>query len=80
MPCRWLGFDHIFLTDNGSGNGPDMIQQLKSEFPDSFLTLRSEAAPRAQMKTYAWCAEEQREHYNWMAFFDLDEYLIIQNG
>jgi hypothetical protein len=33
----------------------------------------------AQLKVYAWCAEEQRERFNWLAFFDMDEFLVIRD-
>ena len=75
---RWLGVEHVFLIDNDSRDGPAMIEQLDSEFDSSFLTLRSELMPHAQMKAYAWCAEEQRAHYNWLIFADLDEFLAVQ--
>lgn len=77
--CRWMGVNHIFLTDNNSEGGKAMVEQLKLEFPPSFLTLQVEELEHAQMKHYAWCAEEQRDKYNWMGFFDLDEFLYV-NG
>ena len=53
---------------------------LWSHFPPSFLTLRQEAAAHAQMKVYAWCAETQRARFNWLAFFDLDELLVLRGS
>jgi hypothetical protein len=78
--CRWLGVDHVFLTDNDSSRSAWIISTLASDFPSSFLTLRRDATPKAQLKTYAWCAEEQRAAFNWMAFFDMDEYLVVRQG
>lgn len=74
-----MGVDHVFLTDNNSEGGKDMVKQLRSEFPPWFLTVQIEEMEHAQMKHYAWCAEEQRDKYNWIGFFDLDEYLYV-NG
>ena len=74
-----MGVSHVFLTDNNSQGGKDMVEKLKSEFQPSFLTLQVEEMEHAQMKHYAWCAEEQRGKYNWMGFFDLDEFLYV-NG
>ena len=65
--------DHVFLTDNDSEDGDWLISVLAREFAPSFLTLRQEDTPKSQLKVYAWCAEEQRAKYNWLAFFDLDE-------
>lgn len=75
---QWLGVDHVFLTDNDSHNSDDVIATLSRAFPSSFLTVRKETTPRAQLKAYAWCAEEHRLSYNWMAFFDVDEYLVLR--
>jgi hypothetical protein len=77
-PCRWLGVDHVYLTDNGSKEFRAMSASLSAAFPQSFLTLRSDTYERAQLKVYSWCAETLRESYNWLAFFDLDEYLVMR--
>lgn len=70
--------DHVFLTDNNSTNAEDTIATLTAAFPSDFLTVREERMPKAQLKAYAWCAEEHRLSYNWMGFFDLDEYLVLR--
>ena len=51
---------------------------MSDAFPADFLTIREERMPKAQLKAYAWCAEEYRLQYNWMAFFDMDEYLVLR--
>jgi hypothetical protein len=78
--CSWLGVQHIFLTDNDSNNSKQALKQLGNEFPADFLTIRHETLPRAQLPVYAWCAEEQRGHFNWLAFFDVDEFLAVRSG
>lgn len=55
------------------------MEQLEKDFPETFLTMRVDEAERTQMKTYAWCVEEQRTHFNWIAFFDIDEFLVIRD-
>jgi hypothetical protein len=70
--------DHVFLTDNNSRDSLAMHGRLRKLFPDYFLTIRNELEPRAQLKTYAWCAEELRAMYNWIAFVDIDEYLVLR--
>jgi Glycosyl transferase family 2 len=77
--CRWLGFDHVFLWDNNSVDGEQQRSVLSRAFPRSFLSLYSEREPQGQLKVYAWCAEEQRASYNWVAFFDLDEFLVLRD-
>ena len=70
--------DHVFLTDNGSADITGIKLALWSHFPPDFLTLREEPMSNGQMKVYAWCAETQRARFNWLAFLDLDEYLVFQ--
>lgn len=71
---------HIFLTDNGSEGGEALLKELSQVFPAEFLTLRTDTYEHAQLKTYAWCAEEHRHRFNWMAFLDMDEFLVLQDG
>lgn len=78
MCYRWLGVDHIFLTDNNSSSGEEARERLAAAFPSSFLSLHSEMEPRAQLKVYAWCAEEHRASYNWLAFLDVDEFIVLR--
>ena len=75
---RWLGVDHVFLFDNDSNN-KTILQQLRGEFSRHYLTISEVSQPHAQLPVYAQCIEEQRAHFNWIAFFDLDEYLVIRD-
>jgi hypothetical protein len=72
--------DHVFLTDNNSKDAKGIITTLTTTFPSEFLTIIEERRPKAQLKAYAWCAEEQRMHYNWIAFFDMDEFLVLRGN
>lgn len=72
--------DHIFLTDNNSEGGGALLEGLAGMFSSTFLTLRTDTYEHAQLKTYAWCAEEHRHSFNWMAFLDMDEFLIVHSG
>jgi hypothetical protein len=75
---RWLGVDHIFLTDNNSTSSEADRLFLSDNFPESFLTVHSESEPRGQLKVYAWCAEEHRRSFNWAAFLDIDEFIVLR--
>lgn len=77
---RWLGVEHIFLTDNGSQDADHMLAALSHEFPASFLTLSSDPRPKAQLPVFAKCIEEERSNFNWMGFFDVDEFLVVRNS
>lgn len=74
-----MGVDHIFLTDNNTTDGVAQREVLQASFPRAFLTLRNELYQQGQLKVYAWCAEEQRAAYNWLAFIDVDEFIVLRD-
>lgn len=78
--CRWLGVDHVFLFDNASSDRGAQVARLRAAFPGAWLTVRVELQQYGQLKSFAWCIEEQRANFNWLAFFDLDEYLLIRRA
>ena len=76
--CRWLGFDHIYLTENRSERP---IRLGIMDFINSgFVTYTTQKTPHAQIKTYHKCLLEHRTKYDWMAFFDADEFLLLREG
>jgi hypothetical protein len=60
----------------GMANGSAAEQRVSR----LYLTIQQERMTKAQLKIYAWCAAEQRENYNWIAFFDLDESLVLRDA
>lgn len=45
---------------------------------DGFLKLDSNQDPHAPLAFYETCVSEQKLNYNWMAFLDLDEFLVVR--
>jgi hypothetical protein len=80
MACRWLGVDRVFLTENAADPEMELVGSpaLEKFIKDGFLHLETEAQPYAQIKVYDKCIREQRQNYNWIAFFDLDEFLVVR--
>jgi hypothetical protein len=80
MVCRWLGVDRVFLTENAADPEKDLVGSpaLETFIKDGFLQLESDAKPYAQIRVYNKCIREQRLHYNWIAFFDIDEFLVVR--
>ena len=74
--CRWLGFDHILLTENNSIN--PIGEHIRDFIDSGFVTYRTETKDHAQLAIYAWCIREQRDRFNWIAFVDADEFLVIR--
>eukprot|EP00892_Ulva_mutabilis_P000848 jgi/Ulvmu1/10764/UM068_0054.1 len=74
---RWLGVDHVYLTENAPTVPERMRADLRDFVSDGFLTLATEPIPRAQTKVYYDCMSSHYHKHNWLAFFDMDEYLVI---
>jgi hypothetical protein len=75
--CRWLGVDHVYLTEN-TDKSESLREELENFAPPEFLTYRQESEPHAQMKVYGHCLAEHKHKHNWMAFLDADEFLVIR--
>lgn len=76
--CRWLGVEHIFLTENTRSPSAKLKAQLRDFVDSGFLTHGVETADKAQMKVFYDCALQNAQDYNWLAFFDVDEFLILR--
>ena len=67
-----LGFNHIFLYDNNDNNGEYIEDVIPKEIRKNFISII-----RPQMAAYYDCYEKNNLFYDWIAFFDVDEYLIL---
>jgi hypothetical protein len=72
--------DRIFLTENSPEPAADLVESpvFKRYRADGFVQLETEPEPHAQIKVYRKCLREHGSAYNWMAFFDLDEFLFVR--
>ena len=75
--CRWLGVDKVLLTENDET--PTLERDLADFIESGFLDYRLDPRPHAQQLVYDDCITEHRDQYNWMAFFDLDEFLVVRD-
>ena len=75
--CRWLGVQHVYLTENAAEPSPDMLLQLADFVDSGFITYTTEGVARAQTKVYYDCMRQHYHKHNWLAFFDIDEYLVL---
>ena len=77
-----LGFDHIYLCDNSSNDDVDKI--LKNEYNDkvTIIDIRSKETIKSFNTYYHPTLFTSLYNifnfkYDWLCFFDLDEYLIL---
>jgi hypothetical protein len=79
---RWIGVDKVFLTDNAPKSALNVSllgsPALGKFTENGFLQLDTESKPHAQLAVYQKCILNHARKYNWMAFFDLDEFLVVR--
>ena len=74
-----LGFNHIFIYDNNDINGEKLEEVINENVKEDFVTIiniRGHIGP--QMDSYFDCYEKNNLIYDWLAFFDMDELLILK--
>lgn len=73
-----LDFDKIILYDNNSLN-EDKLSDVIGDYIDSgFVDVIPYAGKQCfQVKAYNDCLKKYHKSYNWIAFFDLDEFLTF---
>lgn len=69
----------MYLTENIQRNEVSHAASLKDFTDSGFLTLGLERRPYRQKGIYQLCIEEHASQHNWMAFLDLDEFVILRN-
>ena len=76
--CRWLGVDKIGLIDNNA-NVTAAIADILAPFIESgFVDLEAWGNDTpAQREAFNRCFQKFKDSYDWVAFFDADEYLML---
>jgi len=77
-----LGFNHIFLYDNNDINGEKIENIISNEIKQNYISVINYRGFRGnyggpQMAAYYDCYEKNNLFYDWIAFFDVDEYLEL---
>ena len=73
-----LGFDKIFIYDNNHDGEEHFEDVLQSYIDEGFVEItdfRNKEA--AQLSAYNDCYEKHNDEYDWIAFFDFDEFLTL---
>ena len=75
---KQLGFDKIFIYDNNYDGEEHFEDVLQSYIDDGFVEIinyRNRAY--CQLQAYQECYDNHGKEYDWIAFFDFDEYLTL---
>ena len=73
-----IGFDKIFIYDNNHDGEEHFEDVLQSYIDDGFVTIidcRNKEA--AQLSAYNDCYSKHNKEYDWIAFYDFDEFLTL---
>jgi hypothetical protein len=82
---RWIGFQKFYIYDNNStqdmrGVLSDYIQNGLVEHYITFGTKSSNYEATPQHVAYRACIDSHRSKHQWLAFFDVDEFLLLRDA
>lgn len=69
-----IGFDHIYVCDN---NSKEKISDVVNNENVTILDYRN--ISNVQTTAYTKCYKQYQKQYDWIAFIDIDEYIILDN-
>ena len=75
-----IGYDKIFLYDNNDINDEKFEEVIKSEIDSGFVSIINyrgykNSKIRTQFEAYQNCYKNNNHKYQWLSFFDFDEFL-----
>ena len=75
-----LGYNHIFIYDNNDVKGEKIEDVLQKEIDEGFISIINYRGNRnqPQFKAYVSCYKKNNKNYDWLSFFDVDEFLEIK--
>ena len=75
-----LGYNHIFIYDNNDINGESLEEVIKSEIEKGFVTIINIRGQKKkpQFRVYIDCYGKNNKIYDWLSFFDTDEFLELK--
>ena len=77
---KLLGFDKIIIFDNNDLNDEKLEDVLKEYIKSKFIEIIDiRGFISVQLPVFNFCYQKYNKLYDWIAFFDFDEYLYINN-
>lgn len=74
-----LGADNILLYDNNDIDGEYPQQVIGDYISDGFVIYEdARGKHRFQLEAYSECYEKYKNEYDWIGFFDVDEFLELR--
>jgi hypothetical protein len=78
--CRWLGVDKVFLRENGENVPAHLVTATQKHVDSGFLDLGTVPGAKHpnQNRWNNRCSQsDMAGAFSWIAFIDLDEFLIL---
>ena len=76
-----LGYNNIFLYDNNNKNGENFSDVISDYIVDGFVKIIDyrDRSPNTnpQVDAYRDCYSRNNKLYDWLSFFDMDEFLEL---
>ena len=78
---KTLGVSHICIFDNNDKDGERFESVIQDYIDDGFVTVIDYRGKKVcQLLAYQDCWDRYRREYDWIMFFDCDEFLEIIDG
>ena len=76
-----LGFNKIIIFDNNDIEGENFEEVLKDYIQNKFVDIIDiRGISAVQLPTFNYCYQKFQKQFDWIAFFDFDEYLFINDS
>ena len=75
-----IGFNHIFIYDNNDKEGEHFEEVLSEDIAKNYVSIINyrNRKDQPQFKAYNDCYEKNSKNYEWLAFYDFDEFLHLK--
>ena len=80
-----IGFNHIFIYDNNDNDDESFEEVLSEDVSKNFVSIINYRGSKnkykgRQFEAYIDCYEKNSKNYDWLAFYDFDEFLHLKNN
>ena len=76
-----LGFTKLFLYDNNDVDGERFEDVIGDYISNGFVEIIDYRGKKVcQLEAYNECYKAHNSEYDWMAFFDCDEFLVLRDS
>lgn len=73
-----IGFDNIVICDNNDFDGEKLDDVIGDYISDGYVIVEDWREKKYfQCQAYEWCYRKYNKNYDWIAFFDVDEFFTM---